>query len=135
MSSAASSGAAILNPVSSAAHRFRKRSSSSLKECLSDSGAGYSHCREDLVHRWHGCSPEHRTRRTLHALHALTTRFRNDGSTLCLLGLTGSRCGWGEELWEDGVKVDCISGRTVQVCRSIPGTAMGCVERDVGEGR
>ena len=67
--------------------------------------------------------------------HALTTRFRNDGSTLCLLGLTGSGCGWGEELWEDGVKVDCISGRTVQVCRSIPGTAMGCVERDVGEGR
>jgi hypothetical protein len=35
--------------------------------------------------------------------HALTTRFRNDGSTLCRLGLTGRRCGWGEELLEDGV--------------------------------
>jgi hypothetical protein len=46
--------------------------------------------------------------------HALTTRFRNDGSTLCLLGLTGKRCGWGEELLDDGVNVDCISGRTVQ---------------------
>ncbi len=69
MNSAASSGAATLKPVSSAAHRLRKRSSSYFKECLSDSGAGYSHSRDVLLQRWHGCSPEHRTRRMLQALH------------------------------------------------------------------
>ena len=56
-------------PCSSAEQRARSRSSSSFMVFRSVSDAVYSQIRVALTHLSHGSSPEHLTRRLLHALH------------------------------------------------------------------
>lgn len=66
-------------PCSNAKQRARSRSSSSFRVFRSVSDAVYSQIRVVLTHLSHGSSPEHLTRRLLHALHLLKSQ-----RTLCL---------------------------------------------------
>ena len=78
-------------PCSNAKQRARSRSSSSFRVFRSVSDAVYSQIRVVLTHLSHGSSPEHLTRRLLHALHLPIKISKRSTSTSQEISLP---CAW-----------------------------------------